>query len=175
MELANLDKLIESCKENDRASQEMLYRHYFPVMYPVVKRMAQDDHDVLSILNDGFLKVFKHIGRYDMKLGVFDAWLHTVIVNVAYDHFRKSKKTLRFSEIKDDLEVPDNSYLSVISPEEIEHLIMRLPSTTGKVLALSIEGYSHKEIAFQLGITEISSRWHLSFARKQLKVVLQFK
>ena len=175
MEITILESLIEKCKQNDRASQEVLYRHYFPAMYRIVKRMIQDEHDLVSIINDGFLKVFKYISKYNSELGVFDAWMHTVIVNVAYDHLKKSKKKIKFSEIREDNEVSDNSYLCVISPKEIESLLIKLPATTGKVLAMSIDGYKHKEIAFHLGISEISSRWHLSEARKQLKDVLHYK
>lgn len=175
MEITILESLIEKCKQNDRASQEVLYRHYFPAMYRIVKRMTQDEHDLVSIINDGFLKVFKYINKYNPELGVFDAWLHTVIVNVAYDHLKKSKKKIKFSEIREENEVSDNSYLFVISPKEIEHLLIKLPATTGKVLAMSIDGYTHKEIACHLGITEISSRWHLSVARKQVKDILHYK
>lgn len=175
MEITNLELLIEKCKQNDRASQEVLYRHYFPDMYRIVKRLIQDEHDLLTIINDGFLKVFKYISKYNPELGVFDAWLHTVIVHVAYDYLKKSKKKIRFSEITKNNEVSDNSHLYVITPEEIDHLLIKLPATTGKVLALSIDGYTHKEIAIHLGISEISSRWHLSVARKQVKDVLNFK
>ena len=175
MEITILESLIEKCKQNDRASQEVLYRHYFPAMYRIVKRMTQDEHDLVSIINDGFLKVFKYISKYNTELGVFEAWLHTVIVNVAYDHLKKSKKKIKFSEIREDNEVSDNSYLFVISPKEIENLLIKLPATTGKVLAMSIDGYSHKEIAFHLQISEISSRWHLSEARKRVKDVLHYK
>jgi RNA polymerase sigma-70 factor (ECF subfamily) len=166
---------VEKCRQNDRASQEMLYRHYFPVMYRVVRKMLSDEHDLVSVINDGFLKAFRYIDRYDPEIGVFDAWLHTVIVNTTYDHIKKSKKKLPTSEIAAEREIPDNSHLYIISPEEINHLIIKLPNLTGKVLAMSIDGYTHKEIAGRLGITEISSRWHLSDARRQVREILQRK
>ena len=167
--------MIEKCKLNDRASQEVLYRHYFPVMYRIIKRMTQDEDDLVSIINDGFLKLFKYMSKYSPELGVFDAWMHTVIVNVAYDHFKKSNKKIKYSEIRDDHEVSDNSHLFVISPEEIDHLLIKLPATTGKVLAMSINGYTHREISFHLKISEISSRWHLSSARKRVRDILYIK
>lgn len=175
MQLTTLELLIEKCKQNDRASQEMLYRHYFPILYKVVKKMVSDEHDLISILNDGFLKVFKHISGYDSELGVFEAWLYKVIINVAYDHFRKSKKRIDTLEIREEYEASDNSHLFVISPEEIRHLLIKLPSTTGKVLTLSIDGYTHKEIAGHLSISEVSSRWHLSQARKRVREILHLK
>lgn len=172
MEIKNLNSVIEKCKQNDRASQEVLYRHYFPAIYRIIKGMTQDEDDLVSIINDGFLKAFKYISKYKTELGVFDAWLHTVIVNVAFEHFKKSKKKIKFSQISEDIKVSDNSHLFVISPEEIEHLLTKLPATTEKVLRMSIDGYTHKEIAGHLRISEISSRWHLSEARKRIRDIL---
>jgi RNA polymerase sigma factor (sigma-70 family) len=175
VEITILNKLIEKCKHNDRASQEMLYRHYFPIMYRVVRKMVADEHDLVSIVNDGFVKVFQYIDKYNPKIGVFDAWIHTIVVNAAYDHLRKSKKRIPITEMIVEREVPDNGHLFIINPEEINHLIIKLPNTTGKVLGMSVDGYTHKEIAAHLGITEISSRWHLSEARRQVREILQLK
>lgn len=134
--------------------------------------MTQDEDDLISILNDGFLKLFKYINGYNTEFGAFDGWLHTVIVNTAFDHFKKNKKQFKFSEINVHNEAPDNSYLHVANTNEIEHLLLKLPATTGKVLEMSIDGFTHKEISLHLAISEISSRWHLSNARKQLKDIL---
>ena len=175
MNIENLDSLIEKCKHNDRASQEMLYRYYFPIMYSVIKKMTQDEDDRISIINDGFLKVFKYIGTYNSSLGVFDGWLYTVVVNAAYDHFKKCKSNLKFSEIEVVEEVSDNSHLFVIGRDEIQHLLLMLPPTTRNVLSMSVDGYGHKEIAGHLGISEISSRWHLSEARKRVREILHSK
>ena len=175
MEIDNLDSLIGKCKQNDRASQEMLYRHYFPIMYGVIKKMTQDEDDLVSIINDGFLKVFKYISTYNSSLGVFNGWLYTVIVNAAYDHFKKCKSNFKFSEIRQVDDVADNSHLFVIGQDEIQHLLVMLPATTRKVLSMSVDGYSHKEIAGHLGISEISSRWHLSEARKRVRDILYSK
>ena len=137
--------------------------------------MTQDEDDLVSIINDGFLKVFKYISTYNASLGVFDGWLYTVIVNAAYDHFKKCKRNFKFSELRQVEEVADNSHLFVIGRDEIQHLLVMLPATTRKVLNMSVDGYSHKEIAGHLGISEISSRWHLSEARKRVRDILHSK
>ena len=137
--------------------------------------MIADEHDLVSIVNDGFVKAFQYIHKYNPAIGVFDAWLHTIIVNSTYDHIKKSKKKIQTSEIITGKEVSDNGHLYIISPEEINHLIIKLPDTTGKVLAMNIDGYTHKEIAGHLGISEISSRWHLSEARRQVREILQLE
>jgi len=175
VDLKTLTSVIEQCKENDRAAQEMLYRHYFPSIYRLVKRKIADEHDLVSIINDGFLKAFKHIGSYDPKAGVFDAWLYTIVIRVAYDHLAAAKKRPSLSAIREDWDTGDNSHLFVIEREEVTHLLIKLPATTGKVLAMSIDGFTHREIAVQLGISEISSRWHLSEARRQVRQLLDYK
>jgi RNA polymerase sigma factor (sigma-70 family) len=175
VELNNLTSAIEQCKQNDRASQELLYRHYFPIVYRLVKKRVTDEHDLISIINDGFLKAFKHIGSYNPAAGVFEAWLYTIVIRTAYDHMAAAKKKMQVAAIRDGFEASDNSHLFVIDKEDVTHLLIKLPATTGKVLAMSIDGFSHREIAGQLGISEISSRWHLSEARKQVRQILDYK
>jgi RNA polymerase sigma factor (sigma-70 family) len=170
-----LNSIIEQCKQNDRASQELLYRHYFPIVYRLIKKRVSDEHDLVTVINDGFLKAFKHIASYDPAAGVFDAWLYTIVVHAAYDHMAAAKKKLQLASIRDDFEASDNSHLFVIDREDVTHLLIKLPTTTGKVLAMSIDGFTHREIAVQLGISEISSRWHLSEARKQVRQILDYK
>jgi RNA polymerase sigma factor (sigma-70 family) len=153
----------------------VLYRHYFPIMYRIVKKMVADKHDLISIINDGFLKVFQHLDKYKSENGIFDAWLYTIVVNSTYDHIRKSKRGIQTTEITNQVDFSDNSHLYVVSPEEVSHLILRLPNITGKVLSLSVDGYTHKEIAESLGITEVSSRWHLSEARRKIRAIIQLE
>ena len=137
--------------------------------------MTKDEDDLVSIINDGFLKVFKYISTYNSTLGVFDGWLYKVILNAAYDHFKRCKKDLKFTEIQVVEEVADNSHLFIVGRDEIQHLLVKLPATTRKVLSMNVDGYSHKERSGHLKISEISSRWHLSDARKRVRDILYNK
>ena len=66
------------------------------------------------------------------------------------------------------------SVLDKLFAEDLLNLIRLLPVATQIVFNLSvIDGYSHQEIAEQLGISEGTSRWHLSEAKKQLRTMLK--
>ena len=54
--------------------------------------------------------------------------------------------------------------------EQLENLLQRLPPVSRQVFNLfALDGYSHAEISTMLGISEGTSKWHVSFARSQLR------
>ena len=70
-----LSELIEQCKANNRAAQEVLYKYFYPDMFRLCQRYAQHPHEALTILNDAFFKVFCNIVQYNKHLGFFKPWL----------------------------------------------------------------------------------------------------
>ena len=67
-----------------------------------------------------------------------------------------------------------NEAIEKIKTAELLQLIRRLTPATGAVFNLYvIEGYNHKEIAQLLNISEGTSKWHLSEARKSLRQMIQ--
>lgn len=145
-------------------------------MFRLCHRYTADAHEALSILNDSFLKVFKNIGHYRKELGAFKSWLKTIIINTAIDHLRSCKKDIRLVHIDQVTEQVDaDDILSYRwKHDELVYHLQFLPTITRAVVNLFVfDGYSHKEIAQQLEMSEITSRWHLSEARKRLKRSLQ--
>lgn len=174
LKIPYLDKLIHDCTLNDRIAQEEIYRLFFPRAYAIARKYVRNEHDVLTIINDGFLKVFKYIHTFSIEKSPFEAWFVTVIKRTALDHVTQKKKP-------DIISLPDDSNLCVQDdevteePQVLQHIISTLPSTTKSVISLSVEGYSHKEIAAILGISEGNSRWHLSDARKRIRIKIKTK
>lgn len=170
--------LIEKCKTNDRASQEALYKYFYADMYPLCRRYASDPHEALTILNDGFLKVFSNISQYNTKLGRFKPWLKTIIINTAIDFTRRNKKETYVVHIDQLQEQGDDDFHLAYNwkLEEILQHFTVLPTVTRIVVNLfAFDGYTHKDIAEQLNISETTSRWHLAEARKRLKGSMQLK
>lgn len=129
--------------------------------------------ETMSVLNDGFLKVFTKIHKYNASLGAPEAWIRTVITHTAIDHVRsRSKRALQVVHVDNLADVPQaEPELSALDPQMLLAGIRRLPQMTKAVLNLHLfEAYSHKEIASSLGISESTSRWHLTEARKKLKL-----
>lgn len=174
----NVYEWIERCRHNDRAAQEKLYKYFFQDMFALCRRYAHDHHEALTILNDGFLKVFSNITNFNPRLGNFRPWLKTVIINTAIDFTRRNKKETYIIHIDQVQDQGDDDFRLAYNCnlEDILQHFKLLPAVTRIVVNLfAFDGYSHKDIAQQLNISETTSRWHLTEARKRLKGSMQFK
>ena len=123
--------------------------------------------DVVSL---AFIKLFKAITTFDTKRGTFHAWFKTIVIHEALDHLKAQSK-FDNKEMADAEEISvDNTALDRMSTGEIMNMIQKLPPATHAVFVLYVmEGYNHREIAQQLNISEGTSKWHLSEARRSLK------
>lgn len=162
--------LIRKSIQEDRGSQEELYRKYEDKMYSVCLTYSSDEDDACDILQDGFIKVFTSLHQFKFQ-GSFEGWLRRIIVNTALDHYRKKKKV---KEHKADYPVDAvrlvDDIIEQISANELIRLVNELPGRAAMVLKLyAIEGYAHKEIAIKLGITTGTSKSQLNRARFLLK------
>ena len=127
-------------------------------------------NDALEVVNDSFVKVFSKIGKYDTSKP-FQGWLRKIVINTSIDQLRKKNKNYRFEE-PDKYAIPDESpsIIGQLAAQDIIVLLNQLPHFHKTVFCLyEIEGYSHEEIAEQLGIPVSSSRVYLTRAKKQLR------
>jgi len=136
----------------------------------IAMRYAIDEHEAADILGHSFVKMFRSIHSFDVSKGNFHGWLKKIIINESLDHI---KQRSRFSSLELGVaEEPfvDNSIIEKTDAAAILRLIKQLPPATHAVFVLyAIDGYTHKEIAAQLSISEGTSKWHLSEARKILQ------
>jgi RNA polymerase sigma factor (sigma-70 family) len=167
----NLNEILDGCRNDNRKAQEKLYRNYYRAMMSLCLRYTKNEEDALEVLNTGFLKIYKNIHRYDAaKAGLF-TWMRTIIVNSCLDFIKSKQVQVQTGELNDSIEVeipPDA--ISKIKTGELLRLVRELPPATQAVFNLYVtEGYNHKEIGKLMGITEGTSKWHLSEARKILQ------
>jgi RNA polymerase sigma factor (sigma-70 family) len=167
--------LVRGCLKNDRRAQEELYKRYYPAMMSLCLRYVRERSDAVEVMNDAWLKVFKKLSRYDAAKAALYTWMRTIVINTALDALRK-QKAIRSHEVQgidEEATGIDNDAISKLSGDELLGLINQLPVTTRLVFNLySIDGFSHREIAAMLGISDGTSRWHLSDARRQLKLII---
>ena len=160
-------ELIESCKKGDRAAQKALYDRLAPRMFPVCMRYIGDKESAEDILQDGFVTLFTRLDSYKGE-GSFEGWARRIFVTTALMSLRK-KDALKMSEDLDaarGLKTETASQVQNIGYKELMQLIMTLPPGFRTVFNMyAIEGFSHKEIAEMLGISETTSRTQLSRAR----------
>ena len=169
------DIIIRGCLNGDIKAQELLYKNYYGSMINLCMRYMKSEEDAVDALNNGFLKVFRNLQRYDPSQASLYTWIRTVVVRCCLDVIKKKNKVETFHPL-----MPDNG-LSV-QPEAIEkfkasevlQLVRRLAPATQTVFNLYVvEGYNHREIADLLGVSEGTSKWHLSEARKNLRKMIK--
>jgi RNA polymerase sigma factor (sigma-70 family) len=167
---------IEACIAKDGIALKKLYEDHYPMMFPICRRYSNNEEDALDILHDGFIKVFKNIDKYQVGTSL-PAWIKRVMVNTSIDYYRRETRR-RSVDIDDAKSLASNSpdALSTISAEEIILLLQHLSQAYRSVFNLYvIEGFSHKEVADMLSITESTSRSNLVKARTKLKELLASK
>ena len=136
---------------------------------------ARDTEDAAAMYNYAMWKVFKNITQYK-RIGSLMGWIRRIVVNTCIDHCRKRAKYAE-RELRQEHEQKEQESPSVydsISGKEILEMIRCLPANTSLVFNLYVmEGFKHLEIAQRLGISEGTSKWHLSEARRLLKMKLE--
>jgi RNA polymerase sigma factor (sigma-70 family) len=162
--------LINGCIEGNRRMQEELYRRFSSRMYAVCLRYAGKAEEAEDILQEGFIKVFKKLDSYRGD-GSFDGWVRRIFVNTAIEHFRRKKYLMPVTEKEENtIEGKSISVLDDLAARDIMALVQELSPGYRTVFNMYVvEGYTHKEIADMLGISEGTSKSQLSRA----KVILQ--
>lgn len=144
-------------------------------MGSICLRYTRNQEDAIEVLHNGFLKVYKNIHTYDPAKASLYTWIRKVIVNTSIDFIRQREKFHTRIELE-KVEEPaiDADAVNRMSAQELLQLVRKLsPATQGVFNLYVVEGYNHREIGTLLGISEGTSKWHLSEARKQLQHLLQ--
>ncbi len=162
--------LIEGCKRQDRQAQKRLYEQYSSRFYALCCRYVKDKMEAEDVLITAFTKILDKIDQYTGE-GNFEGWMRRVMVNESLSYLRKNKNMYLETTIEAANYEPDyNKLESQLEADDLLKMIDTLPSGYKIVFNMyAIDGYSHKEIADQLGITESTSKSQLSRARTALQ------
>jgi RNA polymerase sigma-70 factor (ECF subfamily) len=162
--------LIRGCLQNNAAMQKMLYDKYAAKLFGIALRYAHSQEDAKDILQDGFVKVFKNLSKYK-GTGSFEGWMRRIMVNTAIEHYRKKNHTYEIQESHEEsITDRDLTALDKLAAEEILNMIKALPNGYKTVFNLfAIEGFSHKEIADMLNISEGTSKSQYARAKALLQ------
>lgn len=170
-----LDIVIQGCRENNLQYQEQLYKHCYPDMIKICWRYAGDKDNAGVIYNNAMLRVFKNMNAYRHE-GKMMGWVKVIVVNCCLDFIKKKNKFIN-EPISEEIEaLPGNGFeiLDTVSTKDIRRIIFELPKATATVFNLYVyEGFTHKQIAESLGISEGTSKWHVNEARKRLSISLK--
>lgn len=169
--------LLESCRKGDRKAQKEVYDRLAPKMMALCMRYAGSRELAEDLLQDGFVTLFSKIDAFKGD-GSFEGWARRIFVTTCLMYLRKSDVLKMSDDISEArrLSTPEPGQISEISYRELMSLVMELPPGFRTVFNMyAVEGYSHKDIAEQLGITESTSRTQFSRARTWLRKRLEEK
>ena len=173
-QLQDID-IIRGCQKGNRKAQEQLYKNYYRAMMTLCLRYTKNESDAVEVLNTGFFKVFRNIQRYEPEQASLYTWIRTIVINSCLDFIKSRQRMEQHRELNEaiDADIPAE-VVSRIKANELLQLVRQLPPATQAVFNLYvIEGYNHKEIGQLLGISEGTSKWHLSEGRKTLQQMIQ--
>lgn len=169
----HLPAIILGCKEGNEKCQESLYKQYYGYVMSIALRYVTQRELAEEVVNDCFLKVFKHIDDFDDRKP-FKTWLRRIVINTCIDLLRKEN---RFTPI-DETQLADYSLNETVTDAlNYESLLKGLDHLTMLQRVVfnmhEIEGYSHAEISEKLGISESYSRTCQTRAKKKLQTYFQ--
>lgn len=172
-----LSSLVEGCREGDRRAQKALYDALSGKMFAVCLRYMGNRDEAEDVLQDGFVTLYSKLDSYS-GAGSFEGWARKIFVNTALMSLRK-KDVLKQSEDVDaawNITSDEPTPVQKIGYRELSKMISSLPVGFRTVFNMYIiEGYSHKEIAEALGVSEATSRSQLQRARTLLQSKIKEK
>lgn len=165
------EQIVKACISGDAIAQKKFYDLFAKKMMGVCLRYSANADEAQDVLQDGFIKVFNKLPDFVNK-GSLEGWVRRIMVNTALDQYRKNKKYQQDVEIDNvSYKLENNDFtIEQINAQDLLKIIQSIPEGYRVVFNLfAIEGYSHKEIAEQLGVTESTSKSQFSRAKKMLR------
>ena len=159
--------LVKDCIKQKPVAQQQLYDHFAPSMLGVCYRYTKSVIDAEDVLQDGFIKVFLHLGNYKFT-GELGAWIRRIMVTTALNYLKKNKRyreEMVFAEMPLHPVSDENPTIS-LDARQLGDLIRQLPTGFQTIFNLyAIEGYTHVEIGEMLGISDGTSKSQYARAR----------
>ncbi|HZV68822.1 MAG TPA: sigma-70 family RNA polymerase sigma factor [Saprospiraceae bacterium] len=165
-------ELINGCLKGDRTSQQKVYDIYSPKMYAICCRYLRDPMQAEDALVTAFTRILEKISQYSGE-GSFEGWMKTIVIREALTILRKNQLRFETGLEENENRIPAQTWYDPLDTEDLLKMIHQLPPGYRTVFNLyAIDGYAHKEIAAQLGISENTSKSQLSRARTYLQQLL---
>lgn len=166
------EQLLTACKARHRHSQRLVYEYMAPRLYHTCKRYLKQEEEIEEALADVFYILFTKLDQLN-ETAAFEAWARKITVNQCLATLRKK---VNFNVYLDDIKTEPEQFsihASGLEEEDLLNLLQYLPEGCCTIFNLyAIEGYTHKEIAARLNISEGTSKSQLSVAKSKLKVLV---
>lgn len=168
-----LDELILNCKKQDLKAQEELYKKFSGTLFSVCLKYSRNYHEAEDNLQDAFITIFKSVEQFKGK-GSFEGWMKRITVNTVLQKYRKQRvfNLSNEEQIEEEveIEIEDNN----IPLDYLLKIVQELPDRYRLVFTMYVlDGYPHKEISEEMGISIGTSKSNLARARKILQTKIE--
>lgn len=172
------------CIDHNRISQKDFYKIFYGYAAAICNRYVNNSDELIEVVNDGFLKVYKELHKFDSNVlnleSRLKAWIKAIMIHTAIDHYRKkTKDRVNANYVSDNVEYlsfNEETPLDKLSYYEILELVNKLSPMYKLVFNMSvIDGMSHNEIAKHLNISEGTSKSNLFKARQTIIKLIEKK
>ena len=168
------EKLLERCRNQDRAAQFEMYQKYAEAMLRVAFQITHDEDEAQDVLQESFIRAFNKLDQFEGQ-STFGAWLKRIVVNQSLNLVQRRTSLVYLDEFPEELDSPSEEISwDDVSDDMIRTSIDALPDGYRVVLSLYLlEGYDHEEIAEILGIGVSTSKSQYSRAKARLRTELK--
>jgi len=160
----------------DTRALKSLYSQYSGLFYTIARRYFNDSSEAEDMVQDCFVHIYKKAHTFSFK-GSFEGWMKRILVNLCLSALKK--KRLKYDDTVQNIEnvaasASSDWTLEKMNAEEILKAMELLPDGCRTVMNMNVlDGFTHAEIAAELGITESASRSQLTKARAKLRHILE--
>ena len=162
-------QLIQACKKQQRDAQRQVYELLARKLYYTCSRYLKKEEEIEEAMADAFYIIFTKIDQLKEELA-FEGWAKKIAVNQC---LMQLKKNVNFNLYLEDVSLRDQPLtdeMCELEEEDLLNLLNYLPDGCKTVFSLFvIEGFSHKDIAEKLQISEGTSKSQLNVAKTKLK------
>lgn len=170
-----MNSFIDRCKNGDKDGLNLFYKKYADCVFRVCLRYIGEETEAEDMVSEIFIKAFNKIGsgKFENE-NMLGAWVKKIAVNECLMKLRKKIRIVMVEEVE---AIQEEASFNIHSDIEVNYLlsiIQSLPIGYRTVFNLyALEGYTHKEISEQLGISIGTSKSQLNKARTQLQAKLK--
>ena len=164
---------IRRAIEGDERALRQLWSQHAPHIDAVVRRLVGDPDLAADIAQEVWIQIFRALPSYRGD-SAFGTWAHRIAVNRTLNALRKSRRIAKIeADIEEDSASVDHDGERSLLAATIEEATNKLSPGARAVFVLhDVEGYTHEEIATELGITSGGSKSQLFKARAKLRKLL---
>ena len=175
MQIKTLDttELVQGLINKDRKAYDYLYDNYSSKLYGIALHITQKQDIAEDVLQETFIKVYKHIDKYDESRGTFFTWMLNICRNGAIDQIRygKESRKIQFDSLLVDIATDKNPEVKRAN-SELWEVLDKLEDDHKEILKLSYYyGYAHGEISEKLNLPLGTVKSKIRIALRELRKI----